>query len=105
VSDWTRAPIRSACWRVHLIAGVDRNFFWFVVLGTFAACGIGWLTGFWYVTLVLMPAAGVTLELGRRATIEDPMAPRVWLRWVFEPAYVAAVGRFDRRSVGATRRR
>lgn len=101
---WTRAPIRSACWRVHLVAGVERTFFWGIVLAAALAGGLGWLAGAWYVLLAILPATFAALELLRRATIEDPMASRVWWRWVREPSRVVAVGRFDRRSNGRGRR-
>jgi Type IV secretory pathway, VirB3-like protein len=100
-----RAPIRAACWRVHLVGGVDRTLFWWIVLGAVLASGIAWFAGVWYLALGIIPGTAATLELCRRATEEDPMAPKIWLRWVFEPRSVAAVGRLERRSVGARRRR
>lgn len=105
MSDMTRAPIRSACWRVHLIGGVERQFFWWVVLVAFAACGVSWLSGAWYLTWFIVPASVAIIEVCRRATLEDPMALRVWLRWVFEPNRVPASGRFDSQPHRTTRLR
>lgn len=98
MSVWTHAPIRAACWRVHLVGGVPRELFWPISLSAFGAGGISWLTLGWYVGVAIFAACLGVLELCRRATREDPMATSVWLRWAFEPTRVAAVGRFDQRT-------
>jgi hypothetical protein len=105
VKAWTRAPIRSACWRLHLIGGVERTFFWSIVLSSLLACGAAWFADLSYLLPFIVIGAISALELCRRATIEDPMATKVWLRWIFEEREVTAVGRCDQPSKGSRRRR
>jgi uncharacterized membrane protein len=102
---WTRAPIRSACWRLHLIGGVDRTVFWGTFLSALLTSGIAWFANLTYLVPVVVLGAASTLELCRRATLEDPMSTRIWWRWVNEAPEVLAVGRFDCRSVGRRRLR
>lgn len=103
--DWTRAPIRSACWRVHLIGGVERNAFWWLVFAAGITSGTLWYAGVWQFVPIVIASTGGVLGLLRRATVEDPMATSIWLRWVLEKPYTPAVGRFDSRSRGRRRRR
>jgi hypothetical protein len=80
-----------------MIGGVERGLWWWITLSSILASGIAWFAGVWYLAVPIFVGAGALIEFFRRATAEDPMASRVWVRWVFEPVYVAAVGRFDRR--------
>lgn len=100
---WDRAQIRAALWRRHLIAGVDRNFFWALSLTSgVSSLALVMVADPLWIVVVLFVAITV-LELVRRATQKDPMAMRVWWRWVREDPRYAPNGRFDQRVRGDRR--